>query len=99
MGRKMKEDDLVICRCEEVTQVDIKKVIRQGATRMNEVKRLTRAGMGLCQGKTCGRLVAGILAAETHQPIHEIKPSTFRPPPRVFPLSVLSSTLEDDEQS
>jgi bacterioferritin-associated ferredoxin len=95
----MKEDELVICRCEEVTDSDIKKVIRQGVSRMNEVKRLTRAGMGLCQGKTCGRLVAGILAKETHQHLHEIKPSTSRPPTRVFPLSVLSSTVEDDDQS
>lgn len=95
----MKEDELVICRCEEVTAADIKGVIRRGATGMNEVKRLTRAGMGLCQGKTCGRLVAGILARETHRPVHEIKPSTSRPPTRVFPLGVLSGTPEDDEQS
>lgn len=57
MDRNAKGNDLAICRCEEVKQADIKKVIRQGATRMNEVKRLTRAGTGMCQGKTCGRLV------------------------------------------
>ena len=93
----MKNDDLIICRCEEVTRAEINEAIRQGVTRPNEVKRLTRAGMGLCQGKTCGRLVAGILSAKTHQPLHEIKPSTSRPPTRVFPLNVLSSTLDDDE--
>ncbi|MFH1933573.1 MAG: (2Fe-2S)-binding protein [Pseudomonadota bacterium] len=92
----MKDDELIICRCEEVTQADIKEVIRQGVTRMNEVKRLTRAGMGLCQGKTCGRLVTGIQASETGRPLYELKPSTFRPPTRVFPLSVLSSTPEDE---
>jgi len=80
MDRNAKGNDLVICHCEEVTQADNKKVIRQGATRMNEVKRLTRAGMGLCQGKTCGRLVTGILTTETPQPLHEIKLSTSRPP-------------------
>ena len=99
MDRNAKVNDLVICRCEEVTEADLKKVIRQGAVRMNEVKRLTRAGMGLCQGKTCGRLVTGILAQETHRPLKEIKPSTSRPPTRVFPLSVLSSALDDTEQS
>ena len=93
----MKNDDLIICRCEEVTRAEINETIRQGVTRPNEIKRLTRAGMGLCQGKTCGRLVAGILSAKTHQPLHEIKPSTSRPPTRVFPLNVLSSTLDDDE--
>ncbi len=93
----MKNDDLVICRCEEVTQADIKEVISQGVTRMNEVKRLTRAGMGLCQGKTCGRLVTGILARETNQPLQELKPPTSRPPTRVLPLGILSRTTQDDD--
>jgi NAD(P)H-nitrite reductase large subunit len=93
----MKNDDLVICRCEEVTQADIKEVINQGVATMNEVKRLTRAGMGLCQGKTCGRLVAGILSGETNQPLQELKPSTSRAPTRVLPLGTLSKTTQDDD--
>lgn len=93
----MKNDDLVICRCEEVTQADIKEVISQGVMTMNEIKRLTRAGMGLCQGKTCGRLVTGILARETNQTLQELKPSTSRPPTRVLPLGTLSSTTQDDD--
>ena len=93
----MKNDDLVVCRCEEVTQADIKEVISQGVTTMNEIKRLTRAGMGLCQGKTCGRLVTGILARETNQTLQELKPSTSRPPTRVLPLGTLSSTTQDDD--
>jgi len=93
----MKNDDLVICRCEEVTQAGIKEVISQGVTTMNEIKRLTRAGMGLCQGKTCGRLVTGILARETNQTLQEFKPSTSRPPTRVLPLGTLSRTTQDDD--
>jgi len=93
----MKNDDLVICRCEEVTQADIKEVISQGVTTMNEIKRLTRAGMGLCQGKTCGGLVTGILARETNQTLQELKPSTSRPPTRVLPLGTLSSATQDDD--
>ena len=88
----MKGNDLVICRCEEITRADIEEVISQGVTRMNEVKRLTRAGMGLCQGKTCGRLVAGILARETGQSLQELKPSTSRPPTRVLTLGVLAGS-------
>ena len=93
----MKNDDLVVCRCEEVTRADIKEVISQGVTTMNEIKRLTRAGMGLCQGKTCGRLVTGILARETNQTLQELKPSTSRPPTRVLPLGTLSRTTQDDD--
>ncbi len=93
----MKDDDLIICRCEEITKAEIKEVIGLGVTRMNEVKRLTRAGMGLCQGKTCGRLVAGILASETGQPLQEIKPSTSRPPTRVLTFGVLARSNSDDD--
>ena len=76
----MKDDELIICRCEEISQAEIKEVIRLGVTRMNEVKRVTRAGMGLCQGKTCGRLVTGILARETDQPFKEVGTPDFPVP-------------------
>lgn len=58
-----KDDDLIICRCEEVTKGDILRAIEDGALTIDGVKKRTRAGMGLCQGKTCQRLVAKILSA------------------------------------
>jgi len=58
-------DDTIICRCEEVTLGDIRRAVADGATDANEVKGLTRAGMGACQGRICGELVARIIAAET----------------------------------
>ncbi len=96
---KMRNDDLVVCRCEEITQGEIKEAVRLGATSMNEVKRLTRAGMGLCQGKTCGRLVMELLAHETNHPLHEVPPPTSRPPTRVMPLGVLACTVTGNDQS
>ena len=56
--------DLVICRCEEITRGEIKDAIRNGIQTLNGIKRITRAGMGLCQGQTCQQLVARILAEE-----------------------------------
>ena len=93
----MKVDDLIICRCEEVTEGEIKEAIRLGLTTMSEVKWLTRAGMGLCQGKTCGRLVMSILVRETNQPPDEVKPPTFRPPTRVMALGVLANGEKETE--
>ena len=57
----MEKKDVYICRCEEITEGEVLKAIERGARDIDGVKRLTRAGMGLCQGKTCGRLVMGIL--------------------------------------
>jgi bacterioferritin-associated ferredoxin len=42
----MKANDLIICRCEEITEREIKEAIRLGLTTMSEVKWLTRAGKG-----------------------------------------------------
>lgn len=74
------EDDLIVCRCEEITVKEIKKAIREGATTVEGIKKRTRAGMGLCQGRTCSKLVARILAQMTGQRADEIKDDTVRMP-------------------
>ena len=82
----MREDDnVVICRCQEVTKGEIRQAIAEGALTVDGVKRRTRAGMGLCQGKTCYRLVAKIISEETGKPMSELFPSTARPPVRPLP--------------
>ena len=93
----MKNKDLIICRCEEVSQTEIEESIRLGLTRLDEVKRLTRAGMGLCQGKICGRLVMRILVRETNQLPQEVKPFTSRPPTRAIPIGVLVNNMIKDK--
>jgi NAD(P)H-nitrite reductase large subunit len=93
----MREEDLLICRCEEVSLREILEAIREGARTLNEIRRRTRAGMGLCQGKTCHRLIAQILARHTGQSLGEILPSTFRPPLRPVPLDVLGSSEGERE--
>jgi hydrogen cyanide synthase HcnB len=56
-------DDLVICRCEEITAGELRACARDtGAREMNRLKALTRVGMGRCQGRTCGVAAAEILA-------------------------------------
>ncbi|MBC7610176.1 MAG: NAD(P)/FAD-dependent oxidoreductase [Polaromonas sp.] len=56
-------DDLIICRCEEITAGQLRQcVVDAGAQDMNRLKALTRVGMGRCQGRTCGVAAAEILA-------------------------------------
>jgi bacterioferritin-associated ferredoxin len=81
-------DDLVICRCEEITRAEIKDAIRNGMRTLNGIKRITRAGMGLCQGQTCQRLVAQILSEELGLSAAEIDPTTARGPVRPLRLEV-----------
>lgn len=91
---KVEHPDMIICRCEEVTLGQILQAISEGAHTVNEVKRRTRAGMGLCQGKTCSRLVRRILADHADQNFHRIKPMTARSPVRPISLGVLASEEE-----
>ncbi len=85
---------MLICRCEEITEEEVLEAIADGARTVNEVKRRTRAGMGLCQGKTCSHLVMQILARQTGQAPAEVPPGTSRPPVRPLKLAALASEEE-----
>lgn len=90
------DEDVIICRCEEVTLKDIKGAIEDGASSVDGVKRITRAGMGLCQGRTCRCLVQGILSHELQKPVEDIPTASIRPPVRVAKLKSLAGK-EDQE--
>lgn len=64
----------IICRCETVTEAEIRAAIRRpvGARSIDGVKRRTRAGMGRCQGGFCLPRVAAIIAEETGLTLQEI---------------------------
>lgn len=85
------DDDLIICRCEEITKGEIKDAIRNGMRTLNGIKRITRAGMGLCQGQTCQRLVTQILASELGVAPGKVEPTTARAPVRPLKLSVFAT--------
>ncbi len=54
----------LICRCEKVSEGEIREVIRRGASTIEGVKHLSRAGMGRCQGGFCSPLILKILCEE-----------------------------------
>ena len=83
------KEDIIICRCEEVTRKTIEDAIERGDDTLDSVKRSTRAGMGLCQGRTCQRLVTKILRDKTGKSLEELTPPTFQPPFRPIKLELL----------
>jgi len=93
-----KTDELVICRCESVGLGQIKASIqRSGARTVNQVKKLTRAGMGLCQGRTCAKVVEAILAAEGRVPAGT-EPYQARPPVRSIPVATLAAGADQFDE-
>jgi len=60
------EDQTLICRCEEVTSLNIREsVVELGASDARTSKLFTRAGMGLCQGRICSRNVSDVVCSTT----------------------------------
>ncbi len=91
-------DDLIICRCENVSLAEIKRAIHQGGARtVNQVKKLTRAGMGLCQGRTCAGVVALILSLEAQAPLGA-EAFTARAPVRSLKIEDLAAAADQFEE-
>ena len=80
------EDEIIACRCEEVSVGQIRRAARLGATGPNQLKAFTRCGMGPCQGRICGPVVAAIIADVHGKPIAEI--GTYRPRAPFKPITV-----------
>jgi len=76
----------IICRCEDITEDDVRAAIREGYTDIEELRRKLRIGMGPCQGRVCLQLVRRILQEETGEIIPDEKMPTSRPP--LVPVSL-----------
>ena len=63
MQREDRQDDALICECEEVSAAEIRFAIeRMDASTLTDLRRRTRVGMGTCQGEFCACRAAGLLA-------------------------------------
>ena len=85
------EESLVVCRCEEITVGEIRAAVLDGARTVDEVKRLTRAGMGLCRGATCQEHVARIIAELTGDRSAQIDMPRVRAPVRPVSMESLAT--------
>lgn len=89
------DDDLLICRCEEITKGEIRKAVHEGMRTLTEVRRYLRTGMGLCQGQTCSKLVKSIMARELGISPAELEPATARAPMRPTEMRIIGKEEVD----
>jgi len=73
------QDSSIICRCSDITREELHQYIAQGHASIDEIKRVTRLGMGPCQGRTCVPLVMRELSQILNKPMAELAPATHRP--------------------
>jgi len=92
-------DETIICRCEDLTLAEIKKAIDEhGLRSFDEVKRITRCGMGPCQGKSCRKMVERMLAKKTGKSVSALEHTTFRQPTKPVDIKVLAEAWEDEKK-
>jgi hypothetical protein len=70
---------------------DLRTLAADGPINQDQIKRLTRAGMGACQGRRCREQVQLLLAMQGNQPTGSIALPSYRAPLRPLPLNVLSA--------
>jgi thioredoxin reductase len=87
---RLPNNDTIICRCENVTLAALRDALAAGHLAPNTIKRVTRAGMGWCGGRTCLHAVSAL--AQLHG-----APSTAmmtpRPLARPIPLASLANEV------
>ena len=94
-------DNTIICRCEDISRAELHEWIARGMTSIDELKRMTRATMGPCQGRTCRQLIMQEIAAVTGQPMEAVTMPTFRQPLKGVTLGAVADMAhpKDEEET
>ena len=84
-------DATIICRCEEITAGTLRAHIRAGLRDINQIRGLTRCGMGACQGRSCTVTLARLIAEDGGRVPQDPLPFRARPPLRPLSLGALAN--------
>ncbi|MDW7671887.1 MAG: (2Fe-2S)-binding protein [Bacillota bacterium] len=96
--RDERNDSTIVCRCSDVTLGEIREMVEAGFTTVDEIKRLTRAGMGPCQGKTCGQIILREISTMAGKSMAELSLGTYRPPIKSVKLGEIAETAERGDE-
>ena len=87
-------DRTIICRCEDVTMGQVREQMENGFSSLDGLKKSTNAGMGNCQGRTCGPIIQDILDTLGDELPENPAPFSVRSPVKPVPLSALAAWAE-----
>jgi NADPH-dependent 2,4-dienoyl-CoA reductase/sulfur reductase-like enzyme len=76
---------------------DLRTLAGDGPINLDQIKRLTRGGMGVCQGRRCREQIQLLLAMQSNQPTGSVLMPSYRAPLRPLPLNVLAAHDEPAE--
>lgn len=89
-AHRVPADEVIVCRCEEVTAGQIRDFVKIGCRGPNQTKSFGRCGMGPCQGRQCGLTVTEVIAAARGVPPAEVGYYRIRPPIKPITLGELA---------
>jgi thioredoxin reductase len=81
----------LVCRCEEISVADIRACLALACTGPNQLKGVSRCGMGACQGRFCGLTVSEMIADFRRLPVEEVGALRMRPPVKPLVLAELAA--------
>jgi thioredoxin reductase len=85
------------CRSDKMAARDANSLLEDGPLNPDQIKRLTRAGMGPCQGRRCREQIAMLLSLQAGAPLSAIPLASYRAPVRPLPLSVLADPAQTQD--
>ncbi len=89
-ANRVPADDVIVCRCEEVSAGDIRHFVDIGCHGPNQAKAYGRCGMGPCQGRQCGLTVTELIADARGVSPAEVGYYRIRPPIKPISLGELA---------
>jgi len=93
--RELPPDEAIVCRCERVSAGEIRAAIREGVRDINQLKAITRAGMGACGAKTCRPMIWRIFQEEGVD-LGQVTDRTDRPLFVEVPLGILAGMRKQE---
>ena len=91
------KDKKFVCLCEDVTEEDIIRAIKEGFDDIFSLRMFTGAGTGSCQGKFCIMNLVKLLARETGKNIDEVGLPSFRTPITPIPVDEIVGGDTDEK--
>lgn len=93
----MHDDQVILCRCEDVTLGDVRRLMSEGYVTVEDLKRQLRIGMGPCQGTTCGSLLQREIATFLKKKPEDVPTARVRPFTTGVTLKAIAEAARDEE--
>jgi len=90
-------NDVIVCRCEEVTLKEIRETVEKYGSSSREVKLRTRAAMGYCGGRTCRNVIDRIVSEVSGEQVKDEVQLSYRSLIRPVTFEVLGGGKHDTE--